>query len=39
MKKYFNKKLIMAVEEEEEIFPLSNKCWIYDKLFDLVDKK
>ena len=25
--------------EEEEIFQLSNKCWICDKLFDLVDEK
>ena len=38
MKKYFNKNLIMTVEEEE-IFQLSNKCWNCDKLFDLVDKK
>ena len=38
MKKYFNKNLIMSVEEEE-IFQLSNKCWIRDKLFDLVDDK
>ena len=45
MKKYFNKNLLMTVEEEEEeeeeeeIFQLSNKCWICDKLFDLVDEK
>ena len=38
MKKYFNKNLIMTFEEEE-IFQLSNKCWICDKLFDLVDEK
>ena len=38
MKKYFNKNLIMTVEEEE-IFQLSNKCWICDKLFDLIDEK
>ena len=25
--------------EEEEIFQSSNKCWIWDKLFDLVDEK
>ena len=36
MKKYFNKSLIMS-EKEEEIFQLSNKCWIGDKLFNLVD--
>ena len=36
MKKYFNKNLIMTAEEEE-IFQLSNKCWICDKLFDFVD--
>ena len=38
MKKHFNKNLIMTLEEEE-IFQLSNKCWICDKLFDLVDEK
>ena len=38
MKKYFNENLIMSVEEEEKI-QLSNKCWICDKLFDLVDEK
>ena len=38
MKDYFNKILIMSAEEEE-IFQLSNKCWICDKLFDLIDKK
>ena len=36
VKKYFNKSLIMS-EKEEEIFQLSNKCWICDKLFNLVD--
>ena len=38
MKKYFNKNLIITVEEEE-IFQLSNKCWICDELFDFVDEK
>ena len=38
IKRYFNKNLIMTAEEEE-IFQLSNKCWICDKLFDLVDEK
>ena len=38
MKKYFNKNLIMTVEEEE-IFQLSNKFWICDKLFHLVNEK
>ena len=30
MKTYFNKNLVMTVEEEQ-IFQLSNKCWICDK--------
>ena len=38
MKKYFNKNLVMSVNEEE-IFQLSNKCWICDKLFDDGDEK
>ena len=38
MKEYFNKNLIMSAEEEE-IFQSSNKCWICNKLFDLVDEK
>ena len=38
MKNYFNKNLIMSVEEEGA-FHLSNKCWICSKLFDLVDEK
>ena len=38
MKRYFNKNLIMTAKEEE-IFQLSNKCWIWNKLFDLVDEK
>ena len=25
--------------EEEERFQLSNSCWMYDKLFDVVDGK
>ena len=39
MKEYFHKNLIMSVEEEEEIFQSSNKCWICNKLFDLEDEK
>ena len=39
MKEYFNKNLMMSAEEEEEIFQSSNKCWICNKLFDLVDEK
>ena len=35
---YFNKNLIMSVEEEETV-QLSNKCWNCGKLFDLVDEK
>ena len=38
LKKYFNKNLIMS-PEEDEIFQLSNKCWICDKLFDTIDEK
>ena len=38
MKKYFNKNLIITVEEEEK-FQLANKCWICDKLFDTIDEK
>ena len=38
MKKYFNKNLVMSFDEEE-IFQLSNKCWICDKLFDAGDEK
>ena len=38
MKEYFNKNLIMSAEEEE-MFQSSNKCWICNKLFDLVDEK
>ena len=38
MIKYFNKNLIMTVEDEEK-FQLSNKCWICDKLFDFVDEE
>ena len=38
IKKHFNKNLVM-IKEEEKIFELSNKCWICDKLFDLVDDK
>ena len=38
MKEYFNKNLIMSVEEEQ-IFQTSNRCWICNKLFDLVDEK
>ena len=38
MKGYFNKNLIMSLEEEE-IFQSSSKCWICNKLFNLVDEK
>ena len=38
MKDHFNKNLIMSMEEEE-IFHNENKCWICDKLFDLMDEK
>ena len=38
MKKYFNKNLVIFFDEEE-IFQLSNKCWICDKLFDVGDEK
>ena len=38
MKRHFNKNLIKS-SEEEEIFQLSNSCWIYDKLFDAIDDK
>ena len=37
-KKYLNKNLIMS-ENSEQIFQSSNKCWICDKLFDVVDNK
>ena len=33
MRQYFNKNLIMSLDVEE-IFQLSNKCWICDKLFN-----
>ena len=39
MRKHFNKKLIMSVEEEEERFEQSNICWICSKLIDLSDEK
>ena len=38
LKNYFNKNLIMSMEEEE-VFQLSNKCWICGRLFDLMDEK
>ena len=38
MKKYFNKNLVMSFDEEE-IFQLSNECWICDKSFDAGDEK
>ena len=38
MKNYFNKNLIISMEEDE-VFQLSNKCWICGKLFDLMDEK
>ena len=39
IKKYFNKNLIMSMEEEEERFQLRNSCWIGKKLFDVGDEK
>ena len=38
MKDHFNKNLIMSIKEEE-LFQKANKCWICDKLFELVDEK
>ena len=38
IKKYFNKNLVMSVDEEEK-FQLANSCWICNKLFDVGDKK
>ena len=38
IKKHFDKNLIMSAEEEEK-FQLSNRCWIWDKLFDVGDEK
>ena len=38
IKKHFSKNLVMS-EKVEQIFQSSNKCWIRDKLFDLVDNK
>ena len=38
IKKHLNKNFIMS-SEEEEIFQLSNSCWICDKLFDFGDDK
>ena len=38
MREYFNKNLIISAEEEK-MFQSSNKWWICNKLFDLVDKK
>ena len=38
MRDYFNKNLIMSMEEEE-MFQKSNACWICGKLFDLIDEK
>ena len=38
LKKYFNKNLIMSVEDEGK-FRSSNKCWIRNKLFIEKDKK
>ena len=35
--KHFNKNLVMSAEEER--LPLSNNCWICDKLFDVGDDK
>ena len=38
MKRYFNKSLIMTVNDKE-IFQLTNSCWICNKLFDAGDEK
>ena len=38
VKDYFNKNLVMSVEEEKA-FQRANNCWICGKLFDLVDEK
>ena len=38
MRDNFNKNLIISMEEEE-MFQLSNSCWICGRLFDLVDEK
>ena len=37
IKKHFNKDLVMSVDEEER-FPLTNICWICNKLFDVGDE-
>ena len=37
-KKYCNKSLVMSAEDEE-LFQLSSKFWICDKLFDVGDDK
>ena len=38
MKQYFNKNLFMTVNEEQ-IFQLTNSCWICNNLFDAGDEK
>ena len=38
IKKHFNKNLVLSAEDEQR-FQSSNKCWICDKLFDVVDNK
>ena len=38
MKKHFNKNLIMNAEENE-IFELTNICWIYSKLIENKDER
>ena len=38
IKKHFNKNFVMSSEDEER-FQSSNKCWIWDKLFDVGDNK
>ena len=35
IKNHFNKNLIISAEEEER-FQLSNSCWIFDKVFDVL---
>ena len=38
VREHFNKNLIMLMKEEE-MFQKANKCWICNKLFDLIDEK
>ena len=38
IKKHFNRNFVMSAEDEERFQP-SNKCWIFNKLFDAGDNK